>query len=661
MRRISELPILVKGLLVVVLGIASELAIVTFAANGLKRVDATYERAITHDAQSAFDLAIASRYLQGITRQTLRLPANEEAAQGLVRDRLAVLTANFHQAVARAATNAPHLASDLAGVTNDFARLDGLIQQLATLARRDRAAADALIRTEFDPPADLLRDRLDALALNGEAALARAQEASKSLASRTLNLMLVVSGVALVTGIVLALLLFTIGVTRPMRQLSDEVARVAGGDLDRPIDGMARRDEIGTLARAIDGFREQGVEKRQMEADAAVEQADKDRRQQAMDSHVQDFGGSTSAVMATVVEAADRMGRNATAMSTLTATMRIGAERTGQQAEVSAQDLSAAAAATEQLVASIQEIARRMRDATAAVATTSEEARRGESRMTELSAAAAEIGEVVRLIEDIAGRTNLLALNATIEAARAGEAGKGFAVVAQEVKALAAQTAKATADIAARIGAVQASAIATGQSIGRIGTEVGRVRDIAGAIEDAVAQQGEATQEIAAKVQQVVAASQAATRQMIEVGAQADQADVAGRAVVDSANGVEAEARTLGAELDAFLVAVRDLQQRRKYERIPGNGMQARATGPGGERGGGIIDISRGGLSMTGGVAEWPAGTAVTILLPGVGEPMRARLVRHSPNGAAFSFRQDPASLILIDLALDTIGQRRAA
>ena len=80
MRRISELPILVKGLLVVVLGIVSELAIATFAADGLKRVDATYERAITQDAQSAFDLAIASRYLQGIMRQTLRLPANEQAA-----------------------------------------------------------------------------------------------------------------------------------------------------------------------------------------------------------------------------------------------------------------------------------------------------------------------------------------------------------------------------------------------------------------------------------------------------------------------------------------------------------------------------------------------------------------------------------------------------
>jgi len=188
--------------------------------------------------------------------------------------------------------------------------------------------------------------------------------------------------------------------------------------------------------------------------------------------------------------------------------------------------------------------------------------------------------------------------------------------VAQEVKALAAQTAKATADIAARIGAVQASAIATGQSIGRIGTEV---------------------------------------------AAQADQADVAGRAVVDSAKGVEVEARTLGAELDAFLVAVRDLQERRKYERIPGNGMQARATGPGGERGGGIIDISRGGVSVSGGVAEWPSGTAVTILLPGVGEPVRARLVRHSPGGAAFSFRQDAASLHLADRAMDVIGQRRAA
>jgi methyl-accepting chemotaxis protein len=661
MRRLAELPIIVKGLLVVVLGIASELAIAAFAADGLRRVDATYEQAITQEAEGAFDLAIASRYLQGIMRQTLRLADHAEAEQAPIRARIATLVQDFRAAIDQTQTHIPRMAPALAEVRAEFERMDRVVQQVIGVARTDRAAAEALIEQQMDPIADRLRDRLDTMAAEGHAALGRARQEAEALASRTLNLMFAITLGALVIGIVLALLLFTFGVTRPMKRLTDEVARVAGGALDQPVEGMARRDEIGVLARALEGFREQGLEKRRMEADAAAAQAEKDRRQQAMDTHVQDFGGSASAVMATVVQAADRMGRSATDMSTLTATMRAGAERTGQQAEVSAQDLSAAAAATEQLVASIQEIARRMRDATAAVATTSEEARRGEARMGELAGAAAEIGEVVRLIEDIAGRTNLLALNATIEAARAGEAGKGFAVVAQEVKALASQTAKATADIAARIGAVQASATATGQSIGRIGSEVGRVREIADAIEHAVSQQGDATQEIAAKVQQVVAASQAATRQMVEVGSQADQADAASRSVLDASRGVEQEARTLGAELDAFLLAMRDMQERRKYERIPGGGASVQLTGPGGTRPAEIANISRGGLALAGQLSDWPAGTGVTILLPGTGEPVSARLVRHEGVQAAFAFRQDPASLALIDRALEAVAMRRAA
>jgi methyl-accepting chemotaxis protein len=375
---------------------------------------------------------------------------------------------------------------------------------------------------------------------------------------------------------------------------------------------------------------------------------------------VQDFGSSASAVMASVTDAAGRMGRAAEEMAELTATMRRSAERVGAEAEASSADLTAAAAATEQLVASIGEIARQVREATAAVAATAEEAARGEGRMTELSGAAREIGEVVRLIEDVAGRTNLLALNATIEAARAGEAGKGFAVVAQEVKALAAQTGKATADIAARIGAVQAGAEATGQAIGRIGAEVGRVRAIAEAIDGAVAQQGEATREIAAKVGQVVSASQAAARAMVEVGGLADRSDASGRTVLDVSRAVEGEAKSLGAELDAFLVAMRDPDERRKYERLDGRDTPVTIAADDVTRSGRIVDISRGGVAVRGIFQGWAAGAAVRIELPGAEASVGARLVRLAEDGAAFAFRQDPATLARIDACLERLTRKAA-
>ncbi|WP_270935835.1 methyl-accepting chemotaxis protein [Falsiroseomonas oryzae] len=662
LRRIAELPILAKGLLVVAIGIASELAVTGFAARGLQQVSQTYVHAVESDAESAFHLALASRYLQGVQRQALRLADHEqEADQAAIRARLDELFGRLRTELDGAVRQKPALAGDVGRILRETAGMQALVQEVAQVARTDRAAAERLIETRLDPLADPLRDRLDALALDARRQLAQAEQNAAEVARRTMNTMLVVAGVALLAGLAAALLLFALGVTRPMAALSREVARVAAGDLDRPVDGGARRDEIGALARALDGFREQGLEKRRIEADAAAAQAEKDRRQAAMDLHVQDFGTSASAVMRNVTEAAAGMARASQEMAEITARMREGTSRTGTQAESSAQDLSAAAAATEQLVASIQEIARQVREATVAVGTTAEEAGRGETRMAELAAAAREIGEVVRLIEDIAGRTNLLALNATIEAARAGEAGKGFAVVAQEVKALAAQTAKATADIAARIGAVQASAEATGQSIGLIGAEVGRVREIADAIDGAIGQQGEATREIAAKVQQVVGSSQEAVRAMRDAGQLADRSDVSGRGVLAAAGEVEQEARTLGAELEAFLVAMRDLQERRKYERVSGRDLPARISSNQGEVAVRIADMGRGGISLRGALAGWTIGTPVRIALPGTVDQIPARLVRHTEDGAAFAFRQDPAALALIDQALATIGARQAA
>jgi hypothetical protein len=158
-----------------------------------------------------------------------------------------------------------------------------------------------------------------------------------------------------------------------------------------------------------------------------------------------------------------------------------------------------------------------------------------------------------------------------------------------------------------------------------------------------------------------VGSSRDAVRAMLGAGQLADRSDEASRRVLDAAREVETESRTLDSELDAFLVAMRDMQERRKYERIAGRDLPARITARERDAAAAIADISRGGISLRGVLSDWPGGAAVRITLPGSATPVAARLVRHIEGGAAFAFRQDPESLALIDRALDAITARQAA
>jgi len=361
-----------------------------------------------------------------------------------------------------------------------------------------------------------------------------------------------------VLGLLLAGWLLLRRVLRPMARLDAATERLKQRDYTTPVPGTGGRDEFGKLA--------QGLEAMRLEAARAValDQAAEDRRRvgeaerrTATLALAQRIEGSIGGVVA-------QLGEQVTSLRVAAQALGQGTDRTAAQAqEVSASagqasgNVQTVAAAAEELAASVGEITRQVAQAAQVAGRALEETQRTDGTMRELTAAAERIGEVVRLISDIAGQTNLLALNATIEAARAGEAGKGFAVVASEVKNLAAQTGRATGDIGAQIGAIQAAAEAAVRSIQGIGAVVEEINEVASAIAAAVEQQGAATREIARNVAEAAAGTGAVTTQIQAVGEGVAEAQRAVARVTGSTEAVAGQGDALREELGVMLREMR--------------------------------------------------------------------------------------------------------
>jgi methyl-accepting chemotaxis protein len=320
------------------------------------------------------------------------------------------------------------------------------------------------------------------------------------------------------------------------------------------------------------------------------------------------------------------------------------------------------ASAVEQLTASVDEISRQVATAAEVARDAVRSAETGHATMRGLAEATARIGDVVRLISDIAGQTNLLALNATIEAARAGEAGRGFAVVAGEVKALAGQTARATADIGGQIAAVRDATERSIQAMAEVAGVIGKIDVVASAIASAVEQQSTTTRGIAASIQMVSGSTDTTVQAMRSVAGLADDAGQVSQEVSRAATVIGGEAETLRVEVDQFLSAVRDdTGERRGYERTPGHGAQVGLVVPGRPpMRVALENLSRGGAALHCDLAL-AAGSHVEVDLPGTDAAVPARVVRREGGVLAVVFQQDPAALARIDRALDALTWVAAA
>src|SRR5712691_2486164 len=382
--------------------------------------------------------------------------------------------------------------------------------------------------------------------------IARQTETNRSMAFVLTGL----GGLALVL-VCVGVLIISRSVARPLSAITATIKRVAEGAESVEVPHTNRADEIGALACAIQVFQEAMDRNRNLNAQVLRESKAREERAQHLETSVEAFRGAIGDVLRAVNDNASAMRNTAESITKAASDANGRAVAAAGATEQASSNVYAVASAAEELSTSVEEIGRQVRQSAGVVEQAGLRTERSIAEIESLAAATQRIDGVLNLIQTIAEQTNLLALNATIEAARAGDAGRGFAVVAHEVKALAAQTARATDDIGQQISAMQA---ATGDSVAAIkeisGT-IDRVSEIASAIAVAVEEQGLAIQEIARNVEQAACGTGQVATSIVEVNREASATGAASADVLTSAQSLSSESHRLDVEVQKFVELVR--------------------------------------------------------------------------------------------------------
>ena len=513
------------------------------------------------DRREQIDRLVATAYLihSDVSRHlALAGSGIEDAKLQAMRDAIAANLGRARKAIAilrdLPLTDAEReMLADIARRVDAYAKAVDEMNQMAAIDRLIGIPMMAHVDEQFKGLTDRIIAAQEAIARSTDQATQATRDAT---AAARLNFALVMA--ALLAGMMVAGLVLARSITRPLQRLSHATTELADGRLGTEIHGTWMKNEIGAMARALQVFQNNAREVERLKVEQERQKAEAEAEKHRAIHELADlFEARVSEVVQQVGAGAHQVRTNAAGMLQRANATNEQASAVASASQQAGMSVQTAAAATDEMSASIAEIGGQVRRSFEMVRGAVQAVEQTNGQVVGLSEAAGRIGEIVGLINSIAAQTNLLALNATIEAARAGEAGKGFAVVASEVKNLANQTAKATEDISAQIAAMQQVTNAAVAAIKGVGDTVVSIDEIVGTISASMEQQAAATHEIARNVQEAAAGTSEVSHNIAGVSHTAGETGTAAGEVLHAAELLDGQAVALNNEVKQFIGRLR--------------------------------------------------------------------------------------------------------
>jgi methyl-accepting chemotaxis protein len=535
------------------------------------------------------------------------------------------------------------------GVT-DFGSQAAKVFEFAALFAQENAVEH--LNGPLAASADFVNELLDRISLDADRRAARkVQDVAR--AADELPIGVGVTLILMVLSVGLGSLLLSRSIIRPLDAITRTIEHLAAHETDLTVPATGRTDEIGKIARAVEVFKQTLIETKTLHARERAEQAAKVRQERAMNLAIEQFSATVSARLATVAEWSQAMLCSADVVKETSAETRAEIARADAAATDARRAVGDVGTALADLETSMDVAAQQVSSSTTIAGTAVCEADASSAKVRELVEAAARISSIVDLIRNIAQQTNLLALNATIEAARAGAVGKGFAVVANEVKALASQTRSATEDVGQQIAQVEAIITETARSIGGITGTIGRINTIAGEVAQSFDEQRASRDRIGGCAESVARGADRVVHSIVTVRSAAEMAGNAAAGIETMARSLTDNTQDLKREIEGFLVAVRNSNERRRFLRVDVD-LATVATCRGQEVSGRTVNMSAGGALFRPKLAAQP-GDGIDLHIDGIGSVCGARIAAVGEAGTHIQFPYDDVHLARVEAFLDAL------